>query len=267
MTNVSFGMGRVLRRSLSVWWRNLVPGAALSGIVHLPVIVLMLAGLGLLSREPLGTASAAFSAVTMMFGLVAQAVLTHSASQLLWGRRASVSESLGAIGQRLAPVLAFGFMLGLAYFLAGILPLSVRIAGTLVLAFVTLVFCVVIPVVMLESLGIREALERSRFLTRSYRLRIFGIWCVLGVVNLLVAWIARSGVAALEVRFALQTVAGFLFGVPLFVASNLAIYDELRTVKEGVEMESMRDFPHAHAIRPSRRAGARDASADPEHRA
>ena len=108
------------------------------------------------------------------------------------------------------------------------------------LIFLTMFF-VVIPVCVLEGLGPIQSLGRSRELTKGHRWRIFAIYLVPMLVitacNLL---LQRSAIAILGVAgYAAMTYLVTAVGSGCRPVTNLATYYELRSVKEGLDIEKL----------------------------
>lgn len=104
-----------------------------------------------------------------------------------------------------------------------------------------LVYCLPMPVALVEGVGAFKAFQRSRILTRGFRFRIFRMWFLLGLVTVIPRAILHSAVTSVAEPFEKLLVAA---GVDWLLASlacvvPMVLYNDLRTVKEGTEIDQL----------------------------
>jgi hypothetical protein len=243
-----FRVTRVLRRAMSTWWRNLIPFTVLSGIVHAPLVLMVLLrtdGSSALLRSD----GVLFITLSSALGLVLHAAITYNIAQQLLGRRIGLTEPLFVVIERLVPLFALGVAYGLLSYVRSSLPLFLGIFGVVAELVVYTIYIVTIPVFVVERAGIIKALEGSRRLTRGYRMQILGVCLLFGVIGFAISLpfagaAYRSSMADVT---SLLPVLGWLFLGPLLGAVIMAIYHELRAVQDGVDLASRAGFPQAHA--------------------
>jgi hypothetical protein len=220
--------------------RDLFAFAALSGIVCAPLIVT----LALLSPS----SEAVADGLMASFGLIAQAAITYRIAQALQGRRASVRESLAAMVMQPLPVLMLSLLLGVVTFVSAVLPQSVSSMSSIALAVIEITYCVAIPVAMIEHTDVMKVLVRSQQLTKGYRLLIFGVFVIIAMIGFLSSalLLAISNVQY-EAVWSILSLIIVITLIPLYAVMNLAIYQELRLVREGVDIAEMSRFPQMRA--------------------
>jgi len=184
------------------------------------------------------------SLIASMFGTAAA---TDVASRAALGQRVDLFRALDAAKQVFWVLFATSLVTSLAFFLGS---LFCFIPG-LVLA---LGFAFIGPVIVLENVGVGEAIERSWFLTGGRRLKILGVWLLIG----LIIGFANVGLA-LMVQFAPTlhgTLAGQLLqtglsqaiaalGTPIWYVSNVLLYYDGRVDHEAFDVETLANTPAA----------------------
>ncbi len=190
-----FRLGAVISRSLSIFFRNIVPFGLLYLAVNAPssIYALMLAGTGHTEDD----AGVRLLAIAQAFlGLVVAAAVTYATVQELRGRRVPFAEffsrGLAQGGAAIRVALLSGILLILG-FIALIIP------G---LIFYTM-WWVAIPVAVIERPGAVASLRRSAELTAGNRWRVFGL-----IICFLLAAIAGGVLAGMVVGVGVVVAAG-----------------------------------------------------------
>jgi hypothetical protein len=178
---------------------------------------------------------------------MAQAATVVAVSRLYLGQSASVSESYNRVAPRIGRLVGLLIVVGIVCAFG---YLAVIIPGI----WLTLMWSLVVPVMVLEDATIGESMSRSAKLTSGHRLRVLGIYflyivftMVLSAVwemPLVIATVA-AGRLAVNPPFWTQVVlvlGGFvtqcLAGPLLTIALSLVYYDE-RVRKEAFDLEHL----------------------------
>lgn len=235
----SFGVGRVVARSFSIWLRNLIPFTLLSVIVYAPLIIYTIVMLsGALTHEKVTMWGRVGGFGGFLLDLIVAGALVYGTFQQLRGRPAGMGAALVVGLKRLFPVLLVGVLVGLCV-AAGMVLLIVP--GVILLCMLWLA----VPVAVVERPGILASLRRSRELTAGYRGSIFGILLLLGVIKFGTFQIlsttmidANSSVGDVKLYLWMTLFVGILLGTLSAVANTVA-YHDLRVEREGVGVEEL----------------------------
>jgi hypothetical protein len=231
-------VGGALSRALQVYGAGFGKFFVLTLIPFLPLLMLALfAGPG--KANPALLAAEIF--LQLILWSLATATCLYGSYQIMRGQSFSVGESFRIGLKRLGPVVGTAFLGGLLVELAFLLFV---IPGLIVWC----ALYVATPACVIERLGAKASLRRSRELTKGHRWAIFGLILLVVVVPL----IAGAGVAfaagligaaagrtvdralVTVVTFALQTVMQSFAAV-----LKAVVYHDLRVAKEGVDIETI----------------------------
>ena len=181
---------------------------------------------------------------------IVQGAMVRSTIDYDEGRRAGLGESVMAGLVVALPLIMMAIIVGLASMLGAVLLI---VPGVILY----LMWSVSAPALVDERLSIMGALGRSRFLTRGYRWRIFGMEAVLMVLAWLAAAIialatSATGGATLQamadaakqpptilsilVMVIVQTLVSVVYGV-----SHASLFVELRNAKDGPSDAALAD--------------------------
>ncbi len=139
----------------------------------------------------------------------------------------SVGEILGSVTPQLVSIILLQIVVGI---LVGIGTIFFIIPGIIL----ALMWCVSIPSMVIEELGVFDSMSRSSELTRDNRMRILGIGLL---IFLAFAGLAIIVVALSLISWIVGALAGIILGVLIYpYASMLAavLYYRLLEVKDGV---------------------------------
>lgn len=246
-----FRVGRVLSRSFSTLFRNIVPFGLLALVISAPPYVYAIIFTIPPSLDPVSMMATntvvdiIMSIVQLLLAYLLTAALVYGTIQHLRGRPVNVGECFSRGISMIFPVLGVAivsFILIFLGFAALIIP------GIIV---VTMLW-VAIPVAVIERSGL-SAIPRSAALTKGYRWRILGLGLSLFFISLLLAiplgaisgmvvFSAMSGSASfgtsmtilMSVNWIIASFAGALWAVAYAVS-----YHDLRVAKEGADTEQI----------------------------
>lgn len=239
--------------------------AALSAILYLPSILIELT----LSPGPAGEASIASNTIyvtatllSTLWYLPVTGALIYAVSEAYLGRPIEIDVSLkrgfgragsliglGIIRYMIAMVpLVPALFLSAIAFVGGASPTTILIAALLLFAgFIAAVYLYLLlvlspPALMLEGVGIGDALGRSRTLTEGRRGSIFGLLLLVGLmVGAIIITAALLGqvISSNEVVFMALWQLGLVLLWPLVETVIVVLYYDTRIRKEGYDIELM----------------------------
>jgi hypothetical protein len=186
---IGLDIGRVLSRSLVIWFPNFVPFTLLALLIASPLLVYV-------TVTPLDTGIQAWGlAIAVNIGsaavsLVMAGAVAYGVFRQLRGEKASIAECfrvglsrlLGVIGVALTVGGAIGLLGVLVAFLAARFGMGFLLLLIPVVA-ITSVFWVAIACAVVERTGVAASLRRSALLTKGARLPIFGIIFLIGLLQ------------------------------------------------------------------------------------
>ena len=186
--------------------------------------------------------------LSMILTAVSQSATVVAVSDVHLERPASVMDSYGRVKTQLFGVVAMSLLINVAVFVG---CLAIIVPGVLLF----LMWSLAVPVKVLESKGIFDAMSRSMELTKGSRGRIFVIWILFFVLNVGVSWLlqwpilaaagagSRGGVmqstAAWQVAsHSANFISQCLVGPIATIAFSLVYYDQ-RVRKEAFDLQLM----------------------------
>jgi hypothetical protein len=213
----SFSVLRVLTTSLHVTKRNVAPFFVLACVLTVPSMLLQLstAADDILLAFFVSTATNALAAAVVAYGVIME----------LYGSRPSARACIVTGFAQLPGVLGVTLVSTLA--IAGAMLLLI-VPGIIV----AMMFYVVVPVTVVERVGIDAAMKRSRELTRGHKGELFLIALLgvaIGTAIELVAHYELGPQAAFVWRGVGQAASTMFFAVTTAVA-----YVELRKLRDGI---------------------------------
>ena len=163
---------------------------------------------------------------------LAAAGITYGVYQQMRGKSPSVLDCLKVGLSRLFPVLGVAIVTGFIAVFVGVVFCVIPgiIAATML--------SVAVPVTVEERPGVIDALQRSAYLTESFRWQVFGVLFVLGILQQIPIRIAPLVVHDLG---ALLMVFGFASILTTSLSSTAAavMYYRLRSVKEAIDVDQI----------------------------
>lgn len=231
-TSMTISIGSVLNRAFSVLGKNPALFLGLSFIATFPTQLLN----NLADDDPL------FLIILLLIGVilgtVLQAVIAYGVFEVLRGHKVSMIETLTRGFVQLVPVLIASILMGLGITLGFFLLI---VPGVILMLF----WAVAIPACVVERLGPVASLKRSAELTKGFRGKILGLIIITALfVGIFQAVCSGILMVFLPQGFFLGIILGLVLTIPqAFQAIVYAIiYFDLRTVKEGLSLESLAKF-------------------------
>jgi len=175
---------------------------------------------------------------------LSQGALTYNVSQYYMGRNITFSQAYRHVGKRIFRLLGAAVLVGLIVF-AGFLLFVVPgvIFG--------LWYAIVVPVIITEDCGIREALSRSKSLVKGNMGKVFLLGLLAGVIGLIVqvpfqivghlltVLFMPVNMALAMVSARMVEIIGQVIVAPIAAAAYILLYYDLRIRKEGYDLEMM----------------------------
>jgi len=217
-----FSVLKVLATSLRVTKSNFVPFFVLACVLDAPAVLLMLGG----QTEDFVVAML----VQLLTHALMTAVVTYGVIMELEGSRPSTRACIAkgfaqiwrVFGVSLVSTLAIGCAM-LLFVIPGII--------------VALMFFVIVPVTVIEGLGIDAAMKRSRELTHGRKGDLFLIGMVMGCLGVVIELVAQSELghdAAIVWRAVGSAFSSLFFAVTVGVT-----YVELRKLRDGKQVPDL----------------------------
>ena len=228
-----FRVGRVFDRTSSVYTRNFLIFTLVPLVAYLPSLLLPARADGMAYQNGGWMIALVAIILTVMLGLLSQAILVYGSFQDMRGKQVDIGESFN-VGIGRLPILGLTILEGLCI-MVGFMLLFVP--G---LILITMWF-VAVPICIVERRGPWQSLVRSGELTKGHRWKIFGIILVLYIVSAIVGYILTSVLTAIG-GTVLAMIATLLWnGVwgAFFAIFVVVTYYELRVAKEGIDIEQI----------------------------
>lgn len=234
-----FTVGSVLSRAMSTLFKKPALFIGLTLVALVPAVIIV----AIIMLAMAGSGSPAMIIVGALLGLIISWILTL----VLQG-----AISYGVFRVLRNEDIGFGNALGRGFASIGtLLPLSVIVGICIGIGYILLVIpgiiiscilAVVVPVCVVERRGVSECMSRSAELTKGNRLKIFGLFLIVGVViwvinNLIVPAIG----AAVPSSIVIIIISIILVTIPQAYQNVMTaiIYYDLRAVKEGVSVDAL----------------------------
>lgn len=251
-----FEMGRVISGTFEVIGRNFVPFSLLALLLGgLPNLLVGLAQMRFLvghaTFEPRIVGGSVVGGLIMLVAaFVLQAAIVHATVTDLNGRRVVLGDSLRIGLRNCLPLIGLAILMALGIALGFVLLI---VPGFILMV----VWSVAVPSKVVEKLGVVQAMQRSRDLTRGRRWPIFGLFVLYAIGN----WMLSALVVAASGPFsplapasgdAVTVVGGSVsiiqvigsaviatIGTLISTAGGAVLYSELRGSREGVGPEAL----------------------------
>jgi hypothetical protein len=229
-----FRIGRVFDRTTSVYTRNFLVFTLVPLVAYLPSLLLQ-SGATTASYQNTNWAVVLIATIlTVMLGLLSQAILVYGSFQDMRGKQVNIGESFNIGISRLVPILGLTLLEGLCVMVGFMLLI---VPGVILIT----MWFVAVPVCIVERQGPWQSMMRSGELTKGHRWKIFGIILLLYLVSAIVAYILTSVVGAIGGSI-LALIATLIWnGIwgAFFAIFVVVTYYELRSAKEGIDLEQI----------------------------
>ena len=239
-----FEIGRVLSTSFAVFFRNIVAFAVITFVIGIPYILVSLWSAS--SVQDIQAAAQTGQLPSGFFGMVAiggiiylltntlsQAAITYGTVMDLRGQQASFGDCLGRGLSMLPKVIGAGFLASIGIAVGGMLLV---IPGIILL----LMWWVLVPAIVLESVGVFDSFGRSRALTSGHRWGILGLLFIVGILQwlvMLVVGVVGSVLGPLLAEI-LNVIVALAFTAFASVLAAVGYY-YLRVEKEGIVIDDI----------------------------
>ena len=243
-SGAGFRVGDALNRTFGVFISGFGKFVVLSAIPLAPVLLINLIALRNSEEAQQGLNGVA-SLLQFVLGSLATGTCLFGAYQIMRGRPFSVSESFKVARGRMATLIGATLLVGL---LTGLGFIALIVPGAMLMV----AWIVVLPAVVVERLGVRAAMRRSRALTSGYRWPIFGLIILTAIITAVAVGIATGIVAliaaisagagsVIAVITVLCVFGGTVVAQAFSAVMSAVIYHDLRVAKEGVDVETIAD--------------------------
>ena len=236
-TGARFEIGRVFSRMIDLISKNFVPFAALSFLL---AAVPYMAVLMLIPTQVGGDPSSAMVPLLLTYlvlvvaSIVLQATLTRASVDYLTGKGVDIGAALSTALSKFLPLLGLGLLMFLGMLVGFILLV---VPGVILM----LMWIVAGPALVIEGLGVTQAMQRSAALTQNNRWAILGLLFLLGIALAIVQMIVFLALPGMMTGVGQFSTLGYIvlglfqtMSAMIGTAMVASIYFELRQVKEGV---------------------------------
>lgn len=233
-----FSVGDVLSKSFSTLFRNVIPFSAIGMIIYLPFF---LATFWLGNETQISNPQLDLEIVYLWLGsllflfifiFVAYGAVTFGTIRDLQGRPATFGQIISKGFSRFFPLIGVAIVSTIAVGLGFILFV---IPGFIV----AMVIYVAVPATVVEKVGVFEALSRSADLTRGFRWKIFGLYLMVLLINIVAGIIIGIFSLAGTLISSIVDVGANSVSLAFGAVVAAVAYQELRRVKEGVDIDSI----------------------------
>lgn len=241
------GTGDLLDETIRLYRRNFALFVAISAWVFVPLgIVQLLQQLVLRGTRDLTMVFlvSLLPAPFFMVGMVVMGLaITYAVSELYLGREPSVGRSYSRGFRRFWGVIGLSILVGLALGL-----MSITVVGIPFAIYFGVGWSLSIPVLLLEGVGIRKAMGRSRSLVKGHWWRVVGILSLISIIMTVIQFaigfiFGFAGFLLPKEPFisavvsVLTNVISELAASPIMTAGVVLLYYDLRVRKEGFDLE------------------------------
>jgi MFS family permease len=246
-TERDFRIGQVFSRAWSVFSGNFLKFMVVTGIASLPPLLIPQPSPAT-PENPFGGVGLTFFLVmflTIVLGVLSQAIVLYGAFQDMRGRPVSLADCLKVGLHRFFPIVGLALSEGVAVMLASMLLI---VPGMILY----MMWFVATPVCVVEQLGPFRSLGRSRELTKGHRWKLFGLMLVILIPALIVGAILGVVIAVLgtggflSMSTALATPLGQVVNLiwsaawsAFYAVMVVVTYHDLRVAREGIDTEQI----------------------------
>ncbi|MCP3961435.1 MAG: hypothetical protein GY719_26620 [bacterium] len=226
--------GTILSRTFSMFVAGFLPFNTISFLIHSPLIAfdvfLYFADGTSVELLVIGTWGS-----TLLLTPIATAALVYGVFRSMRGQIVTTSECIRVGVSRWLGVVLLSLLLAIATFVGYMLCIAPGVI-------VTCGMFVAVPALMVEELNAFDATQRSWALTDGYKLAVFGVVLVLGVIGFGVTVIAQLLDLGLVGANVVAQIAQHLVSIPLTtlqaIAAGIAYY-QIRLFREGLDEDEL----------------------------
>ena len=265
----SFDVGAVIGSTFSTYFSNIVPFCTIGLLINVPVIAFAyLFEMGLLleilpTGDPVTTLGGALAIlfilamVQFVLGFLVTGAISFGVFQSLRGQKPSIGPCISRGFSVLLPVIGVALLVGLLLISGVVLSVGVGIlldypfvGGVFFIVPVIIfyiMFCIAVPVAVVEKPGVIKSLQRSLDLTSGNRWAVFAVLLVLGILSVFMSIllsvvlaipISIVGVSGLFGTVIAQSLISVIIG-GIWSTALVVIYYHLRSSKESIDVEEI----------------------------
>ena len=203
------------------------------------------------SLATVGIGSGVWGILSWLANVAVNLAITYAVSEIYLGRSPTIGSAFAGGLRRFGAAVVLTILIGLAVILMGLtiigIPFAIYFGVCWILSYQTFV---------LEGLGIRASMGRSRALVRGTWWRVLGIAILIGIIGIVLSFVvgllggvlnlilffAKSsgfGLALLSVLTFVFNLVAQVFAAPIWYCGEVLLYYDLRVRKEGFDLELM----------------------------
>jgi hypothetical protein len=239
-TTSDFRVGRVIDRTASVLSRNFLPFFLVTAIAQLPsqlvsqIWTSATSGLPSSGGQNMSLVGLGLWLLSMVLGILSQAMVLYGTFEDLRGRPFSVRASLQIGLRRFLPIIGLSICMAV---LEGIAALALVFPALILF----MMWFVATPACVIEQLGPFSSMGRSSQLTKGHRWKIFGLMLLLFIALMVVSGALGASLSAMG-GTPLKLVGDVLWSGVWGAVCTVAVavtYHDLRVLKEGIDVEQV----------------------------
>ena len=234
-TGQAFRVGRVLATAWAVYMKNFTAFSTVALVLLLPLLFFQL----FMLSDPSITVDAEttlviYAVLSIVLPQFITAIVAYGTIQELRHHSVSTGEALTRGLQLALPVLGVVIVASIAIAIGAMLLV---VPGLILFV----MFWVAIPVAVVERPGVIASLQRSAFLTKGNRWRIFGLIVILWLILIMISTVETLAFAATAASGAYPYIDYVVtaFVTVVFAVVSAVGYHDLRLLKDGVDVETI----------------------------
>ncbi|AZO08399.1 MULTISPECIES: hypothetical protein [unclassified Mesorhizobium] len=177
-----------------------------------------------------------FVLVYFLMSLMLQSALVRATIEDLNGKKPEFGDSVQIALRCLLPTIGIGILVALG---AGLASLALLVPGIIL----WLGWCVSVPVLVQERLGVFGSMSRSRALTKGNRWSLFGLFVIITILAIVIQAVLGTVVYLFGgiIGTVLSAVVSAVMSTIMSTATAVT-YVELRQVKEGTSIDELAEI-------------------------
>lgn len=233
---LNFNAGELFAQTFSVYFQHFTPFFLVGILVNIPLMVYNFS-FGLHDPEamdaemtlPIGLGSIL---IAIVVASLATGALTYGVLQHLKKRSFSTGEILGVGLSLMVTVLAVALIQGIIIFVGALACIIPGIIAAVMLS-------VAVPVAVEERPGVFRALARSTNLTEGYRMGVFAVLFLIGLIHFCASFaIGVVSVVSPVASFFMSSLEATVYS-GISATAGALIYYRLRCIKESVDIDGL----------------------------
>ena len=224
-----FRIANIFGQSFAILSRDFLPFVLLTALATSPNLLVALAG----GVESHLVSSVLAILLGLVLGSLAQAFVLHGAFQHMMGREVRAGESLAVALARFFPIIGTSVCVTFAIAFGSLLLILPGITWLMM-------WWVAVPVCVVEGLGPIHSMRRSRELTRGHRWKLFEIFVLLIILDVVASSLLGLVVAGVgAIPSAVVTWVWMAVYTAFSAIVAITAYHDLRVLKDGVDTQQI----------------------------